>query len=309
MAVSEHKFGGRFATLAMIALVLTLTLASTARAAVDQSYHIHGGDQLNVVVYGEQSLTGPVTVLPDGTIDLALVGKVHVAGQSPDQASQTIRTALGKYLRHPVVTVAVAQVGQVNVTVLGGVKTPGKYALPQTGTLTDALAAAGGLTPIGSQYPDAKVGSPGGQVEHVSLEKLLHQGDTSLNVLLQDGSIVYIPSPVTIGIKVVGSVDHPGELDLHEGDRLSMAIAMAGTSALANSDLNNITVTRTMSDGKTVPMHVNLYKTLVDGDLSKDLVMEKGDLVYVPAMKGKLLGSNTSGILYYLLGTVKTLVP
>jgi polysaccharide export outer membrane protein len=293
------------------ATLLTLVLifgTGTARAA-DDSYHIHGGDQLNVVVYGEQSLTGPVNVLPDGTIDLALVGKVSVAGQTPDEAAKTITHALLKYIRHPVVTVAVAQVGQENVTVLGDVKTPGKYSLPQTGMLTDAIAAAGGLNPVEGQYPNAKVGYPGGETKEVSLEKLLHQGDTSLNLPLQDGSIVYIPSPQIISIQVVGAVDHPGELDLREGDRLSMAIAMAGTSTIANSDLNNITVTRTMPDGKTTPLHVNLYKTLEDGDLSKDLVMQKGDIVYVPAMKGKLLGTNSSGILYYLLGSVKALLP
>lgn len=286
--------------------LLTLSLSAGGRA--DTSYIIHTGDQLNVVVYGEQTLTGPVTVLPDGSITLALVGKVRVAGETPEQAAATIRTSLQKYVRHPDVTVAVTQVGQVNVMVLGDVKTPGKYPLPPTGSLTDAIAAAGGMNPIEGQYPDARVGSPSGQVTQVSLEKLLHQGDTSLNMPLQDGSIVYIASPVTISIHVVGAVDHPGEVDLREGDRLSQAIAMAGSSQGANSDLNNITVTRTMPDGTSTPMRVNLYKTLEGGDISKDLIMQKGDLVFVPSMRGRIGGAG-GGFLgqsaYYLLSTLK----
>jgi polysaccharide export outer membrane protein len=309
VTVFQKGFCKRFALRALFALWLAAALTAAASADVDHSYRIHGGDQLNVVVYGETTLTGPVVVLPDGSIDLALVGKIHVAGQTPDQAAQTIKTALAKYLRHPVVTVAISQVGQLNVTVLGGVKTPGKYALPPTGTLTDAIAAAGGLTPISGAYPDAKVGFPGGQVENVSLEKLLHNGNTSLNAALQDGSIVYVPAPVTISVQVVGSVDHPGDVDLREGDRLSMAIAMAGTSSVANSDLNNITVTRTMPDGKAVPLHVNLYKTLEGGDLSKDLVLEKGDIVFVPSMKGKLLGASGGGALFYLFQTLRQVLP
>jgi polysaccharide biosynthesis/export protein len=292
----------------MACMLVSFTSVVMVRAATDSSYHIHGGDELNVVVYGEQSLTGPVTVLPDGSIDLALVGKVEVAGETPDQAAQTIKTALEKYIRRPVVTVAVSQVGQVNVMVLGGVKTPGKYPLPPTSSLTDAIAAAGGLSPIEGPYPDAKVSTPGGQVNTVSLQGLLHEGDTALNLPLQDGSIVYIPSPVTISVQVVGSVDHPGEVDLREGDRLSMAIAMAGTSQLANSDLNNITVTRTTPDGKTVPIHVDLYKTLEGGDITKDLILEKGDIVFVPSMKGKILGTG-SAAMYYLLSTVRAFVP
>lgn len=288
--------------------LLVLSLATTGLA--DSSYIIHNGDQLSVVVYGEQSLTGSVTVLSDGSITMALVGKVHVAGQTPAQAASSIRTSLLKYVRHPNVTVAVTQVGQVNVMVLGDVKTPGKYPLPPTGNLSDAIAAAGGINPLNGPYPDARVGTPTGQVTTVSLEKLLHQGDTALNMPLQDGSIVYIASPVTISVHVVGAVDHPGEVDLREGDRLSQAIAMAGSSQSANSDLNNITVTRTMPDGTSTPMHVNLYKTLEGGDISKDVVMEKGDLVFVPSMKGRIGGAG-GGFLgqsaYYLLSTLKLL--
>lgn len=307
----RYRIVKRLSLVKRVALLVFIAVVAPciAFASVSSSYSIHGGDQLNVVVYGEQSLTGPVTVLPDGTIDLALVGKVHVAGQSPEQAAQTIKVALQKYIKEPVVTVAVQQVGQVNVMVLGDVKTPGKYPLPPTGTLTDAIAAAGGLNPIEGQYPNARVGFPTGSVTQVSLEKLMHQGDTTQNVALQDGSIVYIPSPVTIAIKVVGAVDHPGELDLKEGDRLSMAIAMAGNSQSANSDLNHITVTRVGADGQSEAIHVNLYQTLEQGDVTKDLVMQKGDLVYVPQMKGRVgQGGGVVGqSLFYLISSIKLL--
>jgi polysaccharide export outer membrane protein len=288
--------------------VLSLALAVVGVARADTaSYRLHSGDQLNVVVYGEQTLTGPVTVLPDGTITLPLAGKVHVAGQTPDQAAETISSALKKYVRNPVVTVAVTQVGQVNVLVLGAVKTPGKYALPPSGTLTDAIGAAGGINAIAGAYPDAHVAAHGA-AKQVSLERLLHGGDASLNIPLEDGAIVYIPSPQIIAIRVVGSVDHPGEVDLNEGDRLSMAIAKAGNSSSANADLNNIAVTRTSPEGKSTVMRINLYKTLEGGDVSKDLVMEKGDLVYVPQVKKNGFAGIGSS-LYYLLSTLRLVVP
>jgi hypothetical protein len=47
---------------------------------------IHGGDELNVIVYDEKDLTQTVTVLPSGTISYPLIGEVHVGGLTPTQA-------------------------------------------------------------------------------------------------------------------------------------------------------------------------------------------------------------------------------
>src|SRR5579872_143261 len=271
------------------ALLLLAGFAGTARAdSASNTYLIHGNDQLNVVVYGDQSLTQTVTVLPNGFITLPLVGPVHVGNQTPDQAAQTITRALQKFVKHPVVTVSVAQQGPLNVLVLGNVKTPGKYSLPPNSHITDAIAAAGGVGPVDGPYPDARVGSSTGTASSVSLQKLLHDGDTSQNVAVQDSSIVYIPSPVQITVEVLGSVDHPGDVQLNEGDRLSMAIAKAGNSPTANSDLNRIHITRTLPNGQVQNFDVNLYQKLEQGDLSKDLVMEKGDVVFVPQSHGKI---------------------
>jgi len=37
-----------------------------------------------------------------------------------------------------------------------------------------------------------------------------------------------------------------------------------------------------MADGKTTTQTVNLYPILKDGDLSHDVILQKGDLVFVP---------------------------
>ena len=287
----------------LLALLLMLgAVTSAARADANAGYLIHGNDQLNVVVYGDQSLTQTVTVLPNGDISMPLVGPVHVGGLTPDQAAKTIARSLQKFVKHPVVTVSVAQEGQLNVLVLGNVKTPGKYALPPNSRVTDAIAAAGGIGPTDGPYPDARVGASSGSATTVSLQKLLHDGDTSQNVPVQDSSIVYIPSPIQINVEVLGSVDHPGEIQLNEGDRLSMAIAKAGNSQSANADLNNIHVTRNLANGQVQNFDINLYKKLEQGDLSKDLVMQKGDVVYVPQSRAKATSniSGAAGLLYTL---------
>jgi len=292
---------GRLRSIA--ASVCAILLAFAAIAHADSSYRLHSGDQINVNVFGEQALTGPVTVLPDGSIGMPLVGKIQVQGQTTEQAAQTITYALQKYVRHPVVTVAVAQEGPINVLVLGNVKNPGKYALPPAGSmLTDAVAAAGGIGPVDGPYPDARIASANGTiVDPVSLEKLLHNGDMSQNVALQDGQVVYVPSPDTINVYVAGAVDHPGEIPLNQGDDVAIAVIKAGNSPSANGDLNSVTVTRTLPDGQKQQYNVNLYKVFQDGGIGKDLVMEKGDVVFVPSINPAKHATGVLGQTFFYL--------
>ena len=72
-----------------------------------------------------------------------------------------------------------------------------------------------------------------------------------------------------------------------EGDHLVQAIARAGPSVNANSDLNKVELRRTMPDGSIKVTTVNLYDVLRSGNASRDPVLQKGDVVYVPTAKKK----------------------
>src|SRR5579864_1872673 len=150
-------------------------------------YVIHPNDQLNVQVFGDASLSQNVTVLPTGDITYPLVGVIHVAGQTTEQAASTIATALKKYVRNPHVTVLISQQGKIDVMVLGGVAHPGKVELPTNATFTDAVAAAGGLSSSAQSYHDATVTDYAGHQSSVSLEKIYSEGDLSGNLPISDG--------------------------------------------------------------------------------------------------------------------------
>lgn len=244
--------------------------------------HIHPGDQLSVQVFGDQSLTQQTMVLADGTVDYPLIGRVSVAGKTPDQAAGILATRMHEYVRHPVVTVEITQLAQPDVLVLGDVKTPGKYNLPSDGRLTDAIAAAGGLGVTNGAFPDARIADADGNVSTVSLQQLLQNGDTSLDRRLGEGSVVYVPGPIAFTIDVTGAVDHPGDIQLNEGDHLSAAIAKAGDSQNAHSDLNHIRIIHTGPDGKQTTEEYNLYEALKNGNESADPALQKGDVVFVP---------------------------
>jgi polysaccharide export outer membrane protein len=298
------------------ALAAAIVLALTAPGAyagptpnsapVGHQYRINPGDQLAVQVYGEQNLPTSVTVLPDGNISYPLAGRVHVAGLTIAEATAALKAALGEYILHPVVSISVTQQGQINVLVLGNVKTPGKYQLPAGGRATDAVAAAGGLGPVNGDYPIARVADADGSVKSVNLQKILHDGDTSGNVILTDDSTVYVPSPNQFNVEVFGAVDKPGDVTLNEGDGLAMAIARAAPSTASNPDLNRVEVRRTnLATGQVQTMTVNLYQSLQSRDLSKDMPMQKGDIVWVPQAKrtfGQQVsnGGFSGGVLLFL---------
>jgi polysaccharide export outer membrane protein len=287
----------------MMCAALTVAASLPVAAAPAGGYVIHPNDQLNVQVFGDASLSQTVTVLPSGDIDYPLVGSIHVAGQNTEQAAKTVANALRKYVRNPHVTVLVTQQGQMNVLVLGGVEHPGKVELPSNATFVDAVAAAGGLSGSAQTYQDATVTAYDGSATKVSLQKIYAEGDLSGNVAVSDGAKVFVPTPVAIDVEVSGAVDHPGQIELAQGDRLSMAIAKAGNSNQADADLNNIHVTRTLASGQVQSYNVNLYQELQQGNVSKDMVLEKGDVVFVPKAKHGLNGdtSSASSNPFYLL--------
>lgn len=291
-----HRFiAALTATAVLAAAACVPALADSAAGTV-----IHPGDQLSVQVYGDQSLTQNVTVLNDGTIAYPLIGQVPVAGKTPEQAASILRERLLKYVRHPVVTIAISQLAQPNVMVLGDVKNPGKYQLRSDARLSDAIAAAGGLSDQDGNYPLARVSDPNGRVTQVNLQKLLRGGDTQTDQRLGEGDVVYVPGPVQFYVNVTGAVDHPGPIQVNQGDGLAVAIAKAGNSANAQSDLNHVHLIRNASDGRQVTQEVNLYQALQSNDKTANVALEKGDTIFVPQAKQRHSESFLTGLFYIL---------
>jgi protein involved in polysaccharide export with SLBB domain len=184
--------------------------------------------------------------------------------------------------------------------VLGDVKSPGKYSLRSDARVSDAIAAAGGLGDINGDYPNARISDTAGHITQVSLQKLLRNGDVSEDERLGEGDVVYVPGPVQFYVNVTGAVDHPGAIQVNQGDNLAIAIAKAGNSAGAQSDLNHIRLIRTGPDGKQETQEVNLYQALQNNDPKANVALQKGDTIFVPQAKQKNLSSYASGLLYIL---------
>lgn len=111
-----------------------------------QTYRLGPGDQLRVMTFGEQQLTGEFRVDDQGRIAMPLIGGVVATGRSPKELETEIAAALnqGDYLKNPHVTVEV--IAYRPIFVLGEVTKPGQYPYQPGMTFLTAVAIAGGFT-------------------------------------------------------------------------------------------------------------------------------------------------------------------
>jgi polysaccharide export outer membrane protein len=115
-----------------------------------EKYVIGPGDVLHVSVWKDASLERIDTVRPDGMISFPLINEVQASGQTPMQLQKIISDRLRQYMSDPEVSVVVQEVHSFAVSVLGEVKTPGRYELKNEATVLDVLAEAGGLSEFAS---------------------------------------------------------------------------------------------------------------------------------------------------------------
>jgi polysaccharide export outer membrane protein len=109
-------------------------------------YVIGVSDLLSIQVWNNAEVSREVTVRPDGTITLPLIGDLTAAGKTPSQLKQEVTTQLARYVRDEgaVVTVAVSAVNSYGFTVSGNVERPGVYGSQKYVTVLEAIQLAGG---------------------------------------------------------------------------------------------------------------------------------------------------------------------
>lgn len=130
-----------------VALLFASQMSSpaVAQAAAD-AYRINPGDEVEVLVWGDERLQRVVRVLPDGTFAFPLVGQVAAAGKLPGDLEKVISAGLKAQYRGevPSVTVSVKSPSGFQFSVIGKVKSPGAFTPGRYVNALEALSIAGG---------------------------------------------------------------------------------------------------------------------------------------------------------------------
>jgi polysaccharide export outer membrane protein len=109
------------------------------------SYKIGEQDVLNITVWKEPQLSGPVVVRPDGKISVPLIDEVQAAGLTPMELQNVLLEKFRPFLAVPKVSVSLREVNSRKVYVIGQVNHTGTFHINNNTTVLQVLTDAGGL--------------------------------------------------------------------------------------------------------------------------------------------------------------------
>ena len=115
----------------------------------------------------------------------------------------------------------------------------------------------------------------------VDLRGLVHQALPALNLAVEPGDIVYVPTAETFRIFVGGAVRSPSRYMIPRNEPMTVlkAITLAGGTTERAAE-KKVQVIRTQADGRRIYLSLNLKK--VKRGRGEDLVLKEGDVVLVP---------------------------
>lgn len=256
------------------------------RTAPKDPYRLGPGDELDLEVIGDGTTRATTKVGADGKIYYYLLKGQHVAGMTVPEAKTLLDKELLTYIRKPNVSITVRQVASKRVWVLGRLNTPGIYPLTTPMTVLEAISKAGGLftsrfSGTTEELADLRHSFliRGGRPIAVDFYRLLREGDMSQNIYLQPDDYIYLPSALSKEVQVLGAVRAPKPVGFMDQVTLTSAIASAGGLG-PGAQASHVAVVR--GSLATPEISVNDFGAIVTGK-QPDIVLEPGDIVYVPA--------------------------
>ena len=259
-------------------------------------YRIGPLDVLEITSHlGDKKTTVTITVNNRGKISHSFIDDLDVTGLTPSQLDDLLTKELATYIKRPRIDVFVKEFNSKTALVMGEFVTlratlrtkgeSGKIYLQGKTTLLDLIALAGGYTEAGDIRNTRIMRS--GKTYTINLYDIMQRGDKTQNVIIDDGDIVEISELPAIDerIYVLGEVANQGIYDLKNARDLLGAIALAGSITKLAVEENTLIVRGYESGKKPLVMMADLKAILRKGDLSQNIPLNNGDLVYVPRMK------------------------
>ena len=239
------------------ALAFALSAAAQGKGAPGVKETLGPGDGVRITVFQNPDLTTESRVSENGGVVMPLIGEVNFNGLTPLQAGARVAERLkkGNYILNPQVTVSLLTVRSRQVSVLGLVNRPGRYALEdRTARLTDILAVAGGIAPGGADYVTVTHAN-GKDRRDVDIAAMMAGGDTKANIELQNGDTVYIGRAPTFYIH--GEVQRAGVYRLEPHMTVMQALAAGGGITLRGTQ-RGMKIHRRNDQGNLVTLNAKL---------------------------------------------------
>lgn len=220
--------------LVLIALSCTCLIAAPVAAQAGAAttspdsvvgYVLGAGDTIDVAVIDSPDYKARVTVDPDGTVVLPLLGRTPAAGRTPIQLREDLRTRLisGGFFVRPEVSVTLVTAISRYATILGEISTPGLVALDRPYHLSEVVARAGGVK--NASNDTISLTTAAGETKSYSLRVAATSGGDA-DPLVQPGDKIFV-APAQ-NFYIYGQVSSPGTYAIEPGMTVRQALARGG---------------------------------------------------------------------------------
>ena len=246
----------------------------------------------------DENANKSVRVDGEGDIQVPLVGRVHVAGLTVQQAEKELNKRLSKYIKNPQAALDVKELRSQPASVLGAVNTPGVHQVSGRKTLLEMISMAGGIRPdagysirITRQVEWGCIPLPGAtldasgrySVAQVNLQDIMSAKRPEENIQILPKDVVTVPKAELI--YVTGAVRKSGGFILGEQETMSVLKAVSLAEGLGTApDPRHARIVRNIGDQHTeIPVDL---KALLQGK-GKDVTMQGNDILFIPDSTGR----------------------
>jgi protein involved in polysaccharide export with SLBB domain len=219
-----------------------------------------------------------LTIAPEGKIFVPPIGEVDAHGLTVSKLQEGLTRELASYYREMKVSVLLVSLRRMQIFVLGQVQQPGIYTISSLTRVSQAVALAGGPTPLAS-IRQVQVVRAGKIVQVVDLYKFLIEGRKDQNPQLEPGDTIILPISGRT-VRIEGEVRRPGIYEFQVGEKLTDLVVMAG-GVTPQASLENLKVENIGRPHEVIS--ISAFKLLVDKDPKADRDLRNGDVVTVPA--------------------------
>ncbi len=179
-------------------LIFTATMqlgAQVPSTGAPADYHLRVGDSLQLDFRLSPELNQAAVIDPDGTISLLVVGRVHVAGLTLEQARQLILTKESEHLVKPEINVQVINFQRYYVVVAGEVFLPQRIEMREDMTALQAILLSGGIKISGRETQVLlyrKVNADFAEVHKLNL-RIKQKTELKNDMKLMPGDLILVP--------------------------------------------------------------------------------------------------------------------
>lgn len=261
------------------------TIAPTTDPAIlypaSRDVFLQQGDLITVRLYGTTDYMPAVRISLDGTVQLPLIGRLHVEGLTVHQAERLIAERLkadGMY-RDPQVTIDLTESPNQSVTLSGEVH--GVIRVQGQKRLFDVLAAAGGLPATASHLITIdRPGIPQPIVVDLGTDPIK---SANANVPVFPGDTIIVPR---VGVVyLLGAFRTQGAIPIQQNAPLTlMQVAALGGGVGFQGKLTDLRIIRTEGLTRKV-VNIDIKKVL--NGKAPDPILQADDIVLLPTSQMK----------------------